>query len=69
MDNRKYILALNPESNQLDLKLIYAQAKVTYVKRLGFLGAIKEAAELVPFTLKNPSSIFEGLRPPDDKYT
>ena len=39
------------------------------MKKLGFLGAIKEAVELVQFTLKYPNSIFEGLRPPDDEYS
>jgi hypothetical protein len=69
MSDRKYLLAKNPEPNQPDLRLIYSQTKVMYVRNLGFLGAIKEAAELVPFTLKNPTSIFEGLRPPDDKHS
>ena len=69
MDNRKYLLAVNPEPNEPDLPLICLQARITFAKQMGFLGAIREAIELVPFTLKNPCAIFEGLRPPDDKYS
>jgi len=69
MDNRIYLLAVNPEPNQPDLRLIYSQSKIAHVRKLDFHGAIREAAELVPFTLKYPSAIFEGLRPPDDKHS
>ena len=69
MDNRKYLLAVNPEPNEPDLRLICSQEKIDRVRKKGFPGAVKEAVELVPFTLKNPCAIFEGLRPPDDKYS
>jgi len=69
MDSRKYLLAVNPEPNQPDLRLICLQERITFAKQLGYFGAIMEAVKLVPFTLKNPIAIFEGLRPPDDKYS
>ena len=69
MDKRKYIPAVNPEPGQPDLRLIYFQPRVAHVKKLGALGAIKEAAELVPYTLKYPCAMFEGLRPPDDDHS
>ena len=68
--NRKYIEAVNPEgSNKPSLNLIPAQVAIDHVRNLGYMGAIKVAAELMPYTLKYPTSIFEGLRPPDDKYS
>ena len=70
MGDRKYVTAVNPKGrDKPDLKLTYSQTKVSHVRNLGFLGAIKEAVELVPFTLEYPSAIFEGLRPPDDKHS
>jgi hypothetical protein len=70
MSSNRYITAVNPEGrNKPVLNLIYSQTKVSHVRKLGFLGAIKEAVELVPFTLQHPNSIFGGLRPPDDKHS
>jgi hypothetical protein len=70
MSGRQYILAINPDGrDKPPLELIPSQTKLENVRKLGFMGAVMEAAELMPFTLKHPSSIFEGLRPPDDKYS
>jgi hypothetical protein len=70
MSCSRYIAAVNPEGkDKPHLNLIYSQTKVSHIRKLGFLGAIKEAAELVPLTLQHPDSIFGGLRPPDDKYS
>lgn len=70
MSDTKYILAVNPTGrNMPPLRVKYSQTKLSHVGKLGFLGAIKEAVELVLFTLEYPDSIFEGLRPPDDKYS
>jgi hypothetical protein len=61
MGNDRYILAVNPlGKNEPKLNLIYSQTKVLQVRKLGFWGAIKEAAELVPCTLQYPDSIFSG---------
>jgi hypothetical protein len=70
MDGRQYIMAVNPAGHDKPcLRVIYSQTKVFHVGKLGFLGAIKEAAELVPFALMHPRAIFGGLRHPDDKYS
>jgi len=70
MENKGYVNAVDPTGqNKPPLRLKYAQRKVSQIRQLGFRGAIKEAVELVSFTLTYPNAVFCGLRPPDDKHS
>jgi hypothetical protein len=64
--SRRWVIwAVDPHNHRERIEVTVSHRRLRYVARLG-RGPILESAELLPYTLQQPSAVFKGLRRHED---